>query len=323
MVDRAYEAMPQIEPDRKLHSSLITLYGGEPLLAQNKEIVEYIVNRGVELGYRFMAITNGYDLDSFKELLGHGKISSLQITMDGLKETHNQRRIHYRTRESFDRILANIGMALKQDVSISVRINTDANNFDELPQLEQIFRELGYTEYPKFSIHSAPVLNYNQDLGKTINFLSQIEFVQKHKSINYKYLCNVTLLSKMLYRTIKEQKRFHFSSTYCSAQVGMYILDPFGEIYSCWEDVGKQNMNIGNYLTASIEWTNILDLWHSQNIANSDKCVNCRYAFFCKGGCIAHGMIQNGEFRSGFCNSFSTTFKHAVNLVYHQLYSES
>jgi uncharacterized protein len=319
MVDRAYDAMLKIEPNRNLHSSKITLYGGEPLLASNKEIVTYIVQKGITLGYDFMAITNGYDLDAFKELLGPGKITSLQITIDGLKETHNQRRIHYQTRESFDKILSNIGVALKQDVSISVRINTDANNFNELPQLEQIFKELGYTEHSKFSIHSAPVVNYSQNQGKAINFLNQTEFEQKHKSINYKYQCGVTLLAKMLYRTIKEQKRFHFSSTYCSAQVGMYILDPFGEIYSCWEDVGKQNMNIGNYLNASIKWTNILDLWRNQNIASSDKCVNCKYAFFCKGGCITHGMIQNGEFCSGFCNFFPATFEHAVNLVYYQL----
>jgi uncharacterized protein len=214
MVDRAYEAMLKIEPNRKLHSPRITLYGGEPLLAVNKEIVTYIVQKGIDLGYNFMAITNGYDLDAFKELLGPGKISSMQITVDGLKETHNRRRIHFRTRESFDKILDNIGMALKQEVSISVRVNTDATNFNELPQLEQIFKELGFTEYPKFSMNSAIVSDHSTVQGKAINFLSQTEFEQKHKSINYKYQCSgVTALSSMLYRTIKEQKRIYFSST--------------------------------------------------------------------------------------------------------------
>jgi uncharacterized protein len=103
----------------------------------------------------------------------------------------------------------------------------------------------------------------------------------------------------------------------------MYILDPFGEIYSCWEDVGIQDTNIGNYLSDSIQWTNSLDLWHSQNIASSDKCVNCRYAFFCKGGCPSRETIQNGEFSRGFCNSFPSTFEHAVNLAYHQISKEN
>jgi uncharacterized protein len=324
MVDRAYEAMLKIEPNRKLHSPRIGLYGGEPLLASNKEIVTYIVQKGIALGYDFTAITNGYDLDAFKELLGPGKISSMQITVDGLKETHNRRRIHFRTGESFDRILDNIGMALKQGVSVSVRVNTDAINFNELPQLEQIFKESGYTEYPKFSMNSAIVFNYGQAQGKDINFLSQTGFEQKHKNISYKYQCSgVTLLARMLYKTIKKQKRIHFSPTYCSAQRGMYILDPFGEIYSCWENVGMQDLNIGKYLSDTIEWTNILNLWHSQNIVSSDKCVNCRYAFFCKGGCPSRGAIQNDKFGSGFCNSFPVTFEHAVNLAYHQISKES
>jgi uncharacterized protein len=221
MVDKAYEAMLKIEPNRKLHSPGITLYGGEPLLAPNKEIVTYIVQKGIALGYNFTAITNGYDLDAFKELLGPDKISFMQITVDGLKETHDRRRIHFRTGKSFDKILDNIGMALKQDVSISVRVNTDATNFNELPQLEQIFKESGYTEYPKFSMNSAIVSNHGTVQSKSINFLSHTEFDQKHKSINYKYQCGeVTSLASMLYRTIKEQKRIHFSPTYCSAQRG-------------------------------------------------------------------------------------------------------
>jgi uncharacterized protein len=35
MVDKAYEAMMKIEPNEKLRSGSITLYRGEPLLAQN------------------------------------------------------------------------------------------------------------------------------------------------------------------------------------------------------------------------------------------------------------------------------------------------
>lgn len=43
LVDRAFDAMLEIEPNRQKHSNLITLYGGEPLLAQNHDIIKYIV----------------------------------------------------------------------------------------------------------------------------------------------------------------------------------------------------------------------------------------------------------------------------------------
>lgn len=42
-VDKFFEAIPLIEPNEKLRNKSISLFGGEPLLKENKDIVEYIV----------------------------------------------------------------------------------------------------------------------------------------------------------------------------------------------------------------------------------------------------------------------------------------
>ncbi|MDR1181732.1 MAG: SPASM domain-containing protein [Bacteroidales bacterium] len=320
MVDKAYRTITSIVNDKRLYSQWITLYGGEPLLGANKEIVEYIVNKGIESGYKFMAVTNGYDLDKFIHLLSPNKINTLQITIDGTKEHHDKRRMHFQTGQSFDQIVANIGLAIKKEINIKIRVNTDATNFDDIELLEQIFNKLGYFNYPKLSIYSAPIFNHYQTQKSNIHFMSQTEFEQRHKNIDLKYQCGVTYLAQNLYKAVIDKKLVDFSSVYCSAQYGMYILDPFGEIYSCWEDVGNRNMVIGNYINDTIQWTNMLDLWHNQNVANSEKCINCEYVFFCKGGCIARRVVQDGKFGAGFCNSFSHTFEYAVNLVYQKLY---
>ena len=157
MVDRAYQAMCEIQPNRALHSKHITLYGGEPLLAKNKDIVEYIVDEGLKRGYIFSAITNGYDLQHFTDLLGPQKIRRLQITLDGEEENHNRKRPHYRAGDSFDAIMKNVALALSLDVQVSMRINTDYDNVDILPALFDLFKDRGFTEYPKFSAYSALV----------------------------------------------------------------------------------------------------------------------------------------------------------------------
>ena len=97
MVDKAYQAMEKIEPQQQLHCKDIALYGGEPLLKENRDIVEYIVRKGCEKGYKFHALTNGYDLDAFVDLLSPELIYKLQITIDGTRDFHNQKRIHYVT----------------------------------------------------------------------------------------------------------------------------------------------------------------------------------------------------------------------------------
>jgi uncharacterized protein len=316
MVDRAYEAMLQVEPERKLHSPKIALYGGEPLLAQNREIVEYIVQKGAAVGYSFMAVTNGYDLDAFEELLGPGKIASLQITVDGVKDTHDRRRIHYQTKTSFDKIVANIGMALKQGVEVSVRVNTDADNFDELSQIERIFRDLGYYSTPNLKIYSALLYDYTTAMPKKIKFLNQTEFNERHKEVAYKYSCLVSMFADILRQAIVNHKKISFASTYCAAQSSAYILDPFGDIYSCWENVGDLEKIVGHYTPDGIEWTKIRDVWQRQNIATSSDCVRCKYAFLCRGGCIAKSILKTGKFSPGFCNSFPKTFRESINLIY-------
>lgn len=40
------------------------------------------------------AITNGYDLDSYIDLLKEFSFKNLQITLDGKKEVNDRRRIH-------------------------------------------------------------------------------------------------------------------------------------------------------------------------------------------------------------------------------------
>ncbi|MDR2131618.1 MAG: SPASM domain-containing protein [Odoribacteraceae bacterium] len=323
MVDKAYNAISKIGGDRRLHSRQITLYGGEPLLEKNKDIVEYIVTKGTDLGYRFMAITNGYDLNHFVHLLGPDKICTLQVTLDGIKEHHDKRRVHYRTKKSFDKIITNIGMALTQDVRIGIRVNTDADNFADLEKLEQMFRNLGYTDNAKLSIHSALLFDHNPlSTNKSLSFLDQQKFNDLHKHTNYRYNCTITSMAQLLVNAIKNNKTIDFSSEFCAAQSGSYILDPFGEIYACWEEVGHQEKIIGHY-NELVEWMGHKDLWHNQNIASNSKCISCRYAFFCKGGCISQEIVVNGTFGAGFCNHFPDTFHSSVNLAYRRVLKKS
>ena len=162
-VDRAYAAMLEIEGDRKNHRDTITLYGGEPLLAENKEVVEYIVEEGLKRHYKFMAITNGYDLEHFVDVLGPGKIDYLQITVDGPPEKHNARRTHYLHGNSFEKIMSNIMLCLGLGVRIGVRINTDLSNFDDIKVLTEMFKEYGFFNDPNFSAYSALVHGDDND----------------------------------------------------------------------------------------------------------------------------------------------------------------
>lgn len=140
MVDYAYAAMEKIEPCEQLRNKNILLYGGEPLLAENRKIIEYILYEDKKRGYKFKVITNGYDLDSFIDLLSPKLINDIQITIDGTKDYHNKRRVHYKELPTFDKIIANIRLALATNIKISVRVNNDNKNLDDFLSLKEYFK---------------------------------------------------------------------------------------------------------------------------------------------------------------------------------------
>lgn len=113
----------------------ITLYGGEPLLKKNSPIVHYIVENGVKRGYKFCAITNGYELDSYRDILGEGAVDLLQITVDGGPEVHDRRRQHLSGVGSFYRIFDNICLALEMGSQVNLRVNLDEGNISAIHHL--------------------------------------------------------------------------------------------------------------------------------------------------------------------------------------------
>jgi len=121
-----------------------------------------------------MAITNGFDLDYFEELLSQDKINQLQISIDGTEEKHNNRRTHYLYGESFQKIITNIEIALKKQINVFIRINTELNNFEDLKKIKDLFSEKGFYEYRNFSTYSALVhgedeINCNTVMKSTSN----------------------------------------------------------------------------------------------------------------------------------------------------------
>ena len=322
LVDKAFDAISQIEPREQLITKQIVLYGGEPLLRENKEVVEYIVSKGKERGITFMAITNGYDLDCFQELLSPDQIAKLQITIDGLKEIHDTRRIHYLTGKSFDKIVQNIKIALDRGVKIAVRYNTDKTNIDDLDKLWALFNSMGYFNNKDLTIRSALLKDYtpidqrNESNNNTsFDFMTRKEFNDTHKDKKYKFGCQDQSLYQKIFNSINNRTRIIFSSIFCSAQSGEYIFDPYGEIYPCWSMVGNRKYVIGNYSGERISLMNGPNI-RSRDVGNSERCSKCQYGLLCGGGCLYHAIIEKGDINQNYCDNFASTFEHTVNRVY-------
>lgn len=331
MVDKAYSAIDSIEKKKECRSNTILLYGGEPLLKENKEIIEYIVNKGTQKGFVFNAITNGYDLEYYVDLLSKDKITYLQITLDGMKETHNKRRKHFNGKETFDKILNNIILALNKGIFVNIRINTDANNIEDIALVKEMIKKRGISNKKNLYITSALLVDYlhankecsikeEYDLENDLNYLPYIEFVKKHKSMNLDIQFDDKGTYQLLYNAIKYKQKMHLKSTYCAAQHGSYTLDPYGNIFGCLESIGLTNERIGKYDGENVKWEPALNKWRSRNSGNLEKCSRCKYTFMCKGGCVNQILKKGGDFTDSICDGYDSILKTSANMVYDKLF---
>lgn len=308
----------EIEKQTFSHSKTISLFGGEPLLKENREIVEYIIKTGVKTGYRFIATTNGYDLDSYQDLLGKGLLESIQITLDGSREIHDKRRTHIITVKSFDKIITNVRMALNRGVFVTVRVNIDADNVDEIIKLNDYFTEQRLFTFKNFSTYAAYIsgeVNFNPESYKLCSTMNdtQRKFMDILKQADIKIGYEHRLYSNIM-KAIKENKGLFLTPCYCNANYNSYIFDPYGNIYSCLEVVGNTKEAIGKYING-IDWNiSTKEKWTNRNVNIQKKCSKCKYSLLCGGGCFA--KAQNSGNENAFCDDFPMKLKYVVNKIY-------
>lgn len=115
-------------------------FGGEPTLGEKR--IDQICNRLKEKGIEFFSfmISNGYLFT--REMARKAKeqwcLCSIQITLDGTETIYNQTKSYVNVQDNpFRRVLDNIAFLLDEKIRVSVRMNLDFHNADDLKELIQ------------------------------------------------------------------------------------------------------------------------------------------------------------------------------------------
>lgn len=316
LADKAFEAMLKIEPHTELHKKSILLYGGEPLLRENRDIVEYIIKKGHDLGYRFRVITNGYDINYYSDLITKDYFDSVQISLDGFKDYHNQRKYHFLEGASFDKVIYNIGILLKNEIPVSVRINIDNNNICDLEKLHSYFKEIGYSNNKYFHVYAAKIENYSiVENGSDIDYMPTDYFNDRLKKSESGYQNNMEQrIINSFTNYLTNKKRCSLTSVACSGQYGTHIFGPDGGIYTCLETVGKKEHCIGYYNEPEIQWTEAKEKWFCKHVGKSEFCRTCKFALLCGGNCTNREL--NCTSKKRLCSLYRNEFQYSVNKAY-------
>lgn len=286
--------------------TLIKLWGGEPLLEKNRPTIEYIAQKCRKNNYALKAITNGTELHAYLDLLGPEGISHVQVTLDGPREVHNKRRTDASLRPTFDIIAQNIAEALKRGIELDLRINVDEMNVESLPMLNEYISNQGWHKFPNFTAHVAritPSEQYNDSI--LIDSHRVLRTLNERKDECF-LLCfpysSIEMAVQTYFRTGTIPLR---TTAYCSANLGYYILDLFGDIYACENEAGRRDKRIGTFHTGEFVLNGRLENdWLKRSVAYIPQCSRCPAALLCGGGCAYNAKFSSGTYFSSYCDGF-------------------
>ncbi|WP_019909302.1 radical SAM/SPASM domain-containing protein [Paenibacillus sp. HW567] len=263
-----------------LDSLSVCWYGGEPLLDMN--VIRFLSNKFMQIceenkiEYSASIITNGYRLDrSLAEELRGFKVFMAQVTIDGPKEIHDIRRPLVGGQPTFDKILDNI-KETSDVLNISLRINTDTTNKDELDDLLQLIKNSDLKE--KIHIYLGHVKNSNDCYSKnscmTTKSFTELSYEFDEKVHNNGFHSGFYSFPNL-------------TGPYCTADsMNSMVLDPEGYIYNCWTEVGNVKDSYGSIVDESFEGNINLRLEYLLfEPFNNDKCSSCKILPVCMGGC--------------------------------------
>jgi uncharacterized protein len=329
-VDLIFSQLPDLElrhgvDDKPELKRTYKLFGGEPLLQESRPIIEYIMKKARSYSpAKFVAISNGTDLHHYEDLLGPDGIEEIQITLDGKPEEHDKRRIYPNGEGSFDLIAKNITMALKAGVKIIARVNVDKNNLADLPELASVIQSHGWHEFKNFGSYLAVIVAHNDQTDDKECFgtrelnISFTELKKQHPQCSVFQFDGDSMKKKarMVFEQGKESSLM--LPQYCGAHNNMYVIDPFADIYACYEKTGDKKIRIGHFDKDTGLNINVKNEchWRSRTVASNPICSQCRYALYCGGGCAINAEVRTGKLHANFCDSFGKRFRESIAEVY-------
>ncbi len=334
-VSLAFEAMELMRVGMR-EGNTLTLYGGEPLMNQHAGIIGLIVREGKSRGYCLSAITNGYDLDVFSDMLGPDGIGRVQVTVDGGPEEHDRRRVLHTGEGTYRKIMSNIALALRLGASVDLRANVDESNIDGPESLAADLKRFGLHNHPNLRCH----ISLTQEIGAHISggdlspecrpesaasvasrsggqgLLRRLDKRREKESLLSAFIFPGDGLKDQIKEVIATRKGFGFRGTFCGAGSGSFILDPRGDIYTCWETVGLCSERVGRFMPRLSVDSEALSSWRNNTAGHMQKCFGCKYALLCGGGCrMTAGRASSA---SGIppCDGFPARFQIAARAAH-------
>ncbi|MFA5565545.1 MAG: radical SAM protein [Acidimicrobiia bacterium] len=290
--DHPARAMPKAEQDQLVRfvkqnisgrqALAVTWFGGEPtlqidtILSLSRRLMQVASFAGA--GYSATMISNGTLIDdAMAEALANARVSSVQITMDGVAEVHDLLRPSASGRGSYETTLNGVAAAYRH-LSVSLRVNIDRRNVEGVPALledlaqRELFVNLGFVRVEPAAVYQPENLDSVPESFLTVPEFAAVEVELYERARELGFSMAVAFDTS--------------SSTPCAAvKSSHFAFEPGGRVKRCWAEVADDNKVVASLgvvgLTVSAEAD---ERWRTYEPFDTG-CEGCPFLPVCWGGC--------------------------------------
>jgi len=266
----------------------IAFFGGEPLISFKSIVLPIIkyhqhlcTQKGIQTGIAFTSNGGLITKLMVSELVKYKKIS-FQITLDGGEEEHNKVRFSKKGEGSYQSIINNIKLLLRNNINVRIRINYTVGNVHSLKSIVNDLQDIPVSERNILEVD----FHWVWQERKMTEDLHGIRSAVNHFVDNgFKVIFNdIDLIRNSCYGDRKNTAVINYN----------------GDVFKCTaEDFIRENRD--GYLdeNGDIVWINSQEYRLSLKLKN-DKCKTCRIAPLCGGGCSRH-LLQQAKKGVSYC----------------------
>ena len=297
----------------------VLLYGGEPLQTMTKPIVEQAAFRCEEMGYSLSVCSNGLELMAFNDIID--VFSSIMITLDGIEPVQNSRRPQPGRSNSFNKVVENISYVIGLGKPLTVSVNADAHNINELPALADFIISKGWHKKDNAEFVVSHIM---QSLDRSYPYILEPKEAAKKMVELYREYPQMEIFlpsikgSNPLVNVFFEREEWRPKYWYCGANCYTLFYDLYGYIYPCYMVIGRQQFAVGRF-HPTLEFYPSLKTWRERSSFSVPQCAECTYSYFCGGGCLYRQYLRTGSLTEPYCDVLEGLVESYVPFLYEKM----
>jgi uncharacterized protein len=271
---------------------------------QHRKLIEYFISEANENRLDICIVTNGFTLSSYLDLLKKGSIREIQVTLDGTAGIHNIRRHLKGGAATFNEIVKGIDACMESGIPVNLRMVTDKENIDNLPDLARFAIKKGWTENPLFKTQIGRNYELHHCQSSPEKLFSRIalyekisELIREHPHILQFHTPSYSATKFLADRGTLPDPLFDS----CPACKTEWAFDYTGKIYSCTATVGKSDESLGTFYPEKELYHTRIEKWQSRDIISISECHDCNLQLACGGGCGSVARNRTGNISSPDC----------------------